>query len=58
MRPPWFLNDQSNGFIGVFWREGEMMVFEDLKGHRVKVQPKTTIKQAVSILLSKQKMIA
>jgi hypothetical protein len=35
-----------------------MMVLADLKGHRFRVQPKTTIKQAVRILLCRQEMIA
>ena len=58
MKPVWFLNDQSNRLVDVFWKEGNMMVLADLKGNRFRVQPKTTVKQAVKILLSRQEMIA
>jgi hypothetical protein len=58
VRPAWFLNDASNRLVGVFWKEGDVMVLADLKGNRFRVQPKTTIKQAVRILLSRQEMIA
>jgi len=52
----WKLLDGSNTLVGFFFMEDGEMKLEDLEGNQYKVTSKTTLRQAIRIILHKQSM--
>ncbi len=53
----WRLLDSSNSLVGFFFVEDGKMILEDLQGNQFEVTSKTTLKQAVRIILHKQSTV-
>ena len=54
----WEIYDTSGCLVGFMHKEGNGFILTDLKGNTFRVSKDTTLKQAVRILLSKQKIIS